>query len=155
MSDLHKDIDHVLLDGSMSKNGLLKKSSVDGIVVFRPLSEEMFRFALEKSSVDIVLGVEYLHRKDSVHYLRGGLDPVLCKIAVLKGKTIGFSFSDILNSSDRSRLLARMMFNIRLCRKFGVKMYFGCFGSSDERRSVKDLEAFWRVLGGNKREIFK
>ena len=40
----------------------------------------------------IVFGIEKIHPKDSLHYPKSGLDPVLCKIAADRGKIIGFSF---------------------------------------------------------------
>ena len=118
------------------------------IVVYKATTEELLRFVLEKVHVDIVYGVENIHPKDSVHYVRGGLDQVLCKIAREKGKKIGFSFSEILNSSNRGKLLARMMLNIRLCKKYGVKMVFSNFSLSKiEMRSKKDLDVFRKLLG--------
>ncbi len=121
-------------------------------VVYRPSSEEMLRFALEKSPVDIIVGVEAIHPKDSLHYLRSGLDQVLCRIAREKGKTVAFSFADVLNSSERGKLLARMRFNIQLCRKYKVKMLFSTFAASpEELRPAHDLRAFWRVLEKRKK----
>ena len=108
----------------------------------------MLRFALEKTSVDIVMGMENINPRDSVHFVRGGLDQVTCKIAKERGKIIAFSFSDVLNSRDRGKLLARIMFNIKLCKKYKVKMLFSNFSTSlNEIRSAKDLQGFWKVLG--------
>lgn len=111
-------------------------------------AEELLRFALEKSKVNIVFGLEKIHPKDSVHFVRGGLDQILCKIAAERGKTIGFSFSEVLNAEEPKKILKRMAFNISLCRKYGVKMLFSTFArDKSEFRSAKDLEAFARVLG--------
>jgi RNase P/RNase MRP subunit p30 len=145
-------LDDIAVVRGETKKGLLKEcsraKSAGKIVVFRALTEEMLRFALEKSQVDIVLGAEIIHPKDSMHYLRSGYDQVLCKIAKEKGKKIGFSFSDILNSKNRSRLIARMRVNLRLCRKYGVSVVFSNFSKSyGEIRSAKDLAAFGRILG--------
>ncbi len=116
--------------------------------IYVPESEEMLRFVLEKSPVDAVCGVELIHPKDSFHFVRGGLDQVLCSIAADKNKTILFSFADVLNSSERGKLLARMVFNVKLCRKYKVRMQLVSFASSElEMRSAKDLEAFGRILG--------
>ena len=115
---------------------------------FKANSEEMLRFALEKMPVDIVYGMELIHSKDSVHFVRGGLDQVLCTLAAEKGKIIAFSFTEILNSSERAKLLARIMFNLKLCRKYRVPIAWGSFASTRmEMRSAKDLQALGRVLG--------
>ena len=118
------------------------------LVVCRVNDEETLRFALEKTAADMVIGVEGMHEKDSLHYVRSGLDDVLCKIAADRGKIIGFSFSSVLNSSVKGKLLARMMLKVRLCRKYKVKMMLSNFsGCLEEMRSSKDLEAWGRVLG--------
>lgn len=137
-----------LIEGKTKKELLSNlKINKGKTTVYRALSEEMLRFALERTDVDIVLGMEGIHYKDHTHYPRGGLDQITSKIAAAKGKTIGFSFADILRSKDRGRLLGRMMLNIRLCKKYNVKMVFSSFASSkSEMRSTKDLEAFWRIL---------
>ena len=130
-----------------TKKELLKQSKNNKITLFKPQTEDMLRFALEKSSVDIVMGMEMINLKDSVHFVRGGLDQITCRIAKEKGKVIAFSFSDILNSKNRAKLLARMMFNIKLCKKYGVKIIFSNFSSKkEEMRSAKDLKAFFDVL---------
>jgi RNase P/RNase MRP subunit p30 len=113
--------------------------------LFRPTSEKALRHALEKSSERYIVGVETLHPKDHTHYPRSGLDQVLCKIAASKKKVICFSVEDILSARDRGTLLRRMMFNIKLCKKYGVEMLFKDFSG---KRSGKDVHALFRLLGG-------
>ena len=116
--------------------------------LFKADSEEMLRFALEKTRVDLVMGSENIHPKDSFHFVRGGLYQILCTFAAEKGKTMVFSFANILHSSERGKLLARIMFNIKLCKKYKVPVVFASFASSSqEMLSAKDLQAFGRVLG--------
>lgn len=118
--------------------------------IYQPRTEEMLRFAMEKTPIDIVVGFESINPKDSLHYVRSGLDQIYCRIAKEKNKILGFSFSEILNSSNQSKLIARMTFNLKLARKYQLKVIFGNFSrEKDEMRSAKDLEAFFRVLGGN------
>ena len=121
-------------------------------VIYSPRSEETLRFAIEHTSTDIILGAEQIHPKDTVQYPRSGLDPVLCKIAAEKGKTVGFSFSDVLNAKHPERLLARMKLNLSLCQKYNVPILFSNFSiSPDELRSKADLWAFLKMLESNKR----
>ncbi len=92
--------------------------------------------------------MEKIHPKDSLHFVRGGLDQVLCKIAAERGKIIGFSFAELLNSSDQAGWLSRVKANVRLCRKYKVKMLLSTFAVAKmELRSRKDLEAFSRIVG--------
>ena len=113
-------------------------------VVFQPTTEEMLRFALEKTPVDMVVNVENLHPKDHTHYPRSGLDQVLAKIAAAKEKTVVFNFNDVLISTNRGKLIARMRLNIKLCKKYKVKMLLTDFSN---QRTVADLTSFYRVLG--------
>ena len=142
--------DVVLLEGDTKKqlirDAMMAKRKKK-IVIYAAATEESLRFVLEKVPVDIVFGMEKIHPKDSMHYVRGGLDQVLCKIAREKGKTIGFAFLDVLESSSRGKLLARMMLNIKLCKKYGVPMIFSNFGKVKfQMRSKKDLEIMWGIL---------
>lgn len=140
-----------VIEGKSKKRLLanIKKSKMAGeLAICRADSEESLRFALEKTSVDIVFGMEMVNPRDSVHFVRGGLDQITCKIAAENRKTIAFSFSDILTAKNRPGLMARMRLNIKLCRKYNVRMIFGNFSKAkNEMRSAKDLDVFFRVLG--------
>ena len=132
---------------SSTKKGILKEIKQNKINLLIASTEELLRFALEKTSVDIVMGMEKIHPKDSVHFVRGGLDQVLCKIARDKKKIFSFSFSDILNSSSRGKLMGRVMFNLKLCKKYNVNVIFSNFSSiKEEMRARKDLEVFLQIL---------
>ena len=140
--------DFVIIEAETNKDLLKKIREAKGKkTVFRAKSEDMLRFALEKTNVDVVLGAETINPKDSVHFVRGGLDQITCKIAAEKGKFIGFSFSDILNSKNKGKLLARMKLNLKLCKKYKVGVIFSNFSKfKEEIRSAKDLEVFLSVL---------
>lgn len=134
-----------------SKKDLLKKvkeaKKKKKLSVFKAESEELLRFALEKTPIDVVFGQESINLKDSLHFPRGGLDQITCKIAQDKGKIIAFSFFDILNSGNRGKLLARIRFNLQLCRKYKVKTLFSSFAEKKESlRSAKDLKSFLTAL---------
>ncbi len=147
---LFKDKDFVVLTTSAKKELLRKAQQLKQKklkVFFQPASEEMLRFALEKAPIDGVLGVEEIHPADSVHYVRSGLDQILCRIARERDKAVVFSFSAVLNSSQRAKLLGRMMFNLWLCRKYRVNVVLSNFSLNlKEMRSGSDLRAFERVL---------
>lgn len=144
------DTHFVLLEGR-NKKALLQQAQQAKAkklyVVYKASEEEVLRFVLEKVPVDVVFGIETIHAKDSVHFVRGGLDQILCSIIQNESKTIGFSFSALLNSTERSKLLGRMMFNMKLCQKYNVKTLLSTFANSPwEIRSRKDLEAMGRIL---------
>jgi RNase P/RNase MRP subunit p30 len=142
--------DFVLIKGKDKRKVLkeIKEGKRKGLmVIVRPESEEILRFVLEKTEADMVFGQELINPEDSVHFRRGGLDQITCKIAFNKNKMIGFSFRDILEAKDRSKLLGRMLLNVKLCKKYKVKMFLGNFSEDRwEMRGKHDLKAFERIL---------
>lgn len=150
------DDDFILLEenegNGFSKKVLLRKISSakkkGKQVLVRVSREDILRFVLEKTAADMVLGAEGIHPHDSVHFLRSGLDQVLCKIAHDRRKIIAFSFSVILQAGNRGKLLARMKANVKLCRKYNVKILLSNFSRDlAEMRSVRELRAWGKVLG--------
>ena len=149
--------DFVIIEGENRKKVLQEAHKFrDKIVIYRAKSEEMLRFVLEKTPVNIVINQEHIHPRDSLHYLRSGLDQVLCKIAADKGKTMGFAFSDLAKAKDQGKLFGRAMANIGLCEKYRVKAVFlTFFQNGKEFRSAHDLQQFWQVLQQGNRNIYK
>ena len=121
---------------------------------YLPQTEEMLRFVLERTACTGILRVEQIHSSDHLHYIRGGLDQVVCKIAAQKGKIVVFSFSDLLSSPHQAQTLSRMIFNIQLCQKYKVTTLFSTFARQKmELRAPHDLAAVWRVLAGEKSSL--
>lgn len=141
--------DLMLISGSLAEmiNKAKEAKRKKLLAVCEVEDEKKIRLVLEKVPVDIIMGMEKIFRKDSVHFPKSGLDQVLCKIAAEQGKAFGFSFSEILKAKDRPTLLRRVMFNLKLCQKYNVKVVFSNFSLDKwEMRSAKDLEAFQRIL---------
>lgn len=118
------------------------------LVLFKSTGND--RWVFEKSSVDIIFGLEAAQKKDFMHHRASGLNQVLCKIAATKGKTIGFDFSSVLNLKGmvRAQIMGRMMQNTRFCRKYKFKTILASFAKNPyEMRAPKDLEAFGKVIG--------
>ncbi|MDP4012986.1 MAG: RNase P subunit p30 family protein [Candidatus Nanoarchaeia archaeon] len=111
-------------------------------------SENLNRKAVEDKSVDILMRPETESEKDKVHYRVSGLNQVLCKLANKNKVAIGFSFSDLLNSKYKDKVIGRMMQNVRLCRKYNVKMVICSFAKEKfEMRAAKDLISFGLTIG--------
>ena len=116
-------------------------------IIVRPSSEADLRSVLEKTKAEFVIGVEYIHPKDSLHYVRGGLDQILCNIAQMKDKTIIISLNDLFKTKNQAKAIARIRSNLRLCKKYKVKLHFTTFvNSKEEIKSYKDILAFKRIL---------
>ncbi|MDP1694611.1 MAG: RNase P subunit p30 family protein [Candidatus Woesearchaeota archaeon] len=117
------------------------------------ISEEKNRKAVENKQVDILLAPERIGRKDRLNQRDSGVNDILCKFARDNDVAIGFSFADLLNSKFRAVLLGRMMQNVRLCRKYKVRMVLASFAKDPwEMRTAYDLLAFGQVLGMTPKE---
>lgn len=102
------------------------------------------RKLVESKKVLVLVNPHVNTAKDSLHFRSGGLDHVLCNLANKNGVAIGFSLDSLANSV----MLGRFKQNIRLCRKYKVKMLFFSFAKSKyELRAVQDILSLLRVLG--------
>ena len=106
------------------------------------------RKLIENKKIDILLNSEKGFKGDSLHYRNSGLDQIVCKLAAKNKIAIGFSFSEFLSSNNRSELIGRIRQNVKLCRKYKVKMVVASFAKNKyEMRDAKDLLAFCRFIG--------
>jgi RNase P/RNase MRP subunit p30 len=123
-----------------------------GILTFVRCSEQD-RAVLERGSADALFGAESTMPKDYMHQRGSGLNHVMCELAKKNKVAIGFSFSDILSSIQRSQLLGRISQNIVLCRKYKVRTVIASFAKDPwKMRSPHDIQAFFTVLGMNQKE---
>ncbi|MBW2966441.1 hypothetical protein KY342_05040, partial [Candidatus Woesearchaeota archaeon] len=115
---------------------VLAKSTGDDQVVF------------EKLKPDMIYDLELAAKKDKLNFRLSGLNQVLCKLAEKNKVIVGFSFSSILSSKNRSLILGRIIQNIRFCRKYNVITSFSSFAKAPfEMRATHDLISFLIVLG--------
>jgi ribonuclease P/MRP protein subunit RPP1 len=109
--------------------------------------------AVERKSTDILLTPEKDRNKRYIAQQDSGLNHILCKNAAKNHVAIGFSFSAFLNAKERSRALAQMMQNVRLCRKYKLKMILASFAKNKwEMRAPFDLYAFAQIIGMTPKE---
>ena len=143
-------IDIVKFKGKPFDLGFSKVVTLDSFKVIEGgKSLEENRKMIEKK-LDIFLSPEKNIKKNGLKNLDTGLNHVICKIAKEKNIAIGFSFSSLLNSDKLELTLARMKENIKLCKKYEVKIIIGSFAEDMfEMRMVKDLIVFGNVIGLN------
>ena len=132
-----------------TKNDLKKKlRSEHGLKIV--VGSKNNRIAVEMKNIDILLSPEKGVRKDSLHYRQSGMNQVLCKLAKKNKITIGFNFNDILTSKgiERAMIIGRMMQNVKLCRKYKLRIVIGSFAMNKwQMRYKADLISFGIVLG--------
>ena len=120
------------------------------LVVIQGGDEKVNRLAVESKKVDILLSPEINNKRDFLFFRNSGLNQVLCKLANKNKISIGFNFSDILNSNgkERSKILGRMTQNVKLCKKYKVNMVFSSFAKDKyDLRSKSILSSFSKILG--------
>lgn len=102
------------------------------------------RKLVEGKRIKILVNSHVNPFRDSLHQRVSGLDHVLCKLLNKNKIAVGFS----LDSLDNPVVLGRIKQNIKLCRKYKVKILFFSFAKSKyEMRSVLDMISLCRVLG--------
>lgn len=107
---------------------------------------------VETKKVDIVL-IDPKRSKDFMRQRASGLNHIFCELAYRKDVAIAFSFNSVLRSSDASMLFGRIMQNIKLCRKYRVRMVFATFAvNKGEMRSYSDMLSFARNMGMTPKE---
>ena len=108
------------------------------------------RNLIECKKADMIYEFEQQSRKDSMHFRSSGINQVIAKLMKLKNVSYGLSFSQLLNASkeEQARIIGRTMQNIRLCKKYKVKVVVASFARTPyEMRDHKDLVAFAKTLG--------
>ncbi len=130
-----------------SKN-ISKAKKLSKIVIYKSTGND--RHAIEKSKANVIFDLETIAARDSMHHRNSGLNQILCKLANKNNVMIGFSFSTILNEEGviRSQILGRIMQNIRLCRKYKVKIIIASFAEKPyDMRPCPDLKSVFISLG--------
>ena len=91
-----------------------------GQVIVLGGDEKINRLAVENRKVNVLLSPEKNSKKDSFFVRKSGLNQVLCKLAYENKVAIGFNFSEVLNNQrkERSKILGRMTYNVKMCRKY-------------------------------------
>jgi len=82
------------------------------------------RKILEYGKFDILLSVETGKRKNTLRQIDSGLNHVLAKIATKNKIALGIDIKEIskLSKVEKAKRLARIIQNIKICRKAGTKL---------------------------------
>lgn len=117
--------------------------------------EKVNRKVVESKKIDILLSPEEGSERDFMHSRGSGLNQVLCKLAKQNKVAIGFSFNKILNTDGirRALILGRMMQNVKLCRKYKVRMVIVNHTAELSERAEGDLRSVGVCLGMHPKEI--
>lgn len=154
-----KNYDAVLIKTSsvdMLRRMVDKASNFIPLIFVLGMNDKINRASLENKKVKALVSPEYERNHDWSNYRNSGLNQVLCKIARDNNKAVIINFKDILfrRGHERAILLGRIMQNIRLCRKYKVKLRIGSFASrKEEMRAAPDLNSFCAAIGMNTTQV--
>jgi len=123
----------------------INKFSGREIIALIARDDEFNRKMLETGKINILVFSELLERKDRLKQRDSGLNQVLCKIAGDNNVAVGIDFKQIakLKEFELSSYLAKIMQNIKLCRKYQVKIVIINIHGAD----LIDLKSFLLTLG--------
>jgi len=113
---------------------------------------------VEHKSPSILYELEQSPKYDALHQRASGLNHVLARACASNDVAIGFSMQSILSTGPqrRSIIMGRMMQNIKLCRKFKVKMVVASFAKTPGgMRNPADMKSLFTVLGLHPQEFGK
>jgi RNase P/RNase MRP subunit p30 len=100
------------------------KASVDEPIIVMAQDDNFNRKMLEYGRFNILVGVERNGRKDSLRQSDSGFNHVLSSIAARNNIVIGVDMDEILslNRIEKSKRIARIMQNVKICRKAGTRI---------------------------------
>lgn len=111
-------------------------------IIFTSEDDDLNRKVLEKLKIDLLL-INQENRKDFQKQRNSGFNHVLAKIAKKNKIQIGINLDEIIESRNKSQILARIQQNIKLCNKNKIQMQF----LGKNKRNIHDLKSLGLVLG--------
>ncbi len=132
-------------ENNFDKARKLIKENSGKKIIFSSENEETNRKILEKESIDVLL-LNQANKKDFHRQRDSGFNQVLAKLAKKNNVTIGINLDELISSGEKekSAILARVIQNVKICRKNKLKMRFVY---KNQKRDSYDLRALGLVLG--------
>lgn len=149
MSNLLRIMNYILIKAKNFNEARkkIRESKKKGYEIIFSGDDELNRKILEKEEIDVLL-INVLKRKDWMKQKDSGFNHVLAEIARKKNISIAINLDEIINANtphEKSRILGRIMQNIKLCNKKDLRMTF--YSPSKKEKDRKDLQALGLVLG--------
>ncbi|MCK9595781.1 hypothetical protein M0R19_01195 [Candidatus Pacearchaeota archaeon] len=137
----------IIQENNFDKARKLIKENQDKKIIFSSEDDELNRKILEKEKINILL-LNQAVRRDFQKQRNSGLNHILAKLAKKNDVAIGINFDEILVSEGKhkSRILSRIMQNIRICNKNKLEMKF-IIPNPKNMRNIHDLKSLGLVLG--------
>jgi RNase P/RNase MRP subunit p30 len=113
-------------------------------MVVKAQDEEFNQKILEHPDVEILLSPELHNRKDKLKQRDSGLNEFLCKLAKKNNKKIAIDLQSFksLNNKEKTRVLARIIQNIELCKRTNTQLILW----PENKFSKQDTLSFFLTL---------
>ena len=155
-------IDYVLFSGEKFDLGYKQVREVEILKYIKQIKNQEIiiieggrdnRKICETKGVDILLNPEKECNMDFMHHRNSGLNQVLCKLMEENKITYGINLSLIINNKNLKAFIGRISQNIKLCRKYKIRMMLASFAKDKfEMRNPKDALALLKVIGMTQKE---
>lgn len=108
-------------------------------VIVQAQDDEFNRKILENKNVNMIINLEMHNKKDKLKQRDSGLNEVLAKLAKQNNIKIGLDISELKNIKDKekAKILARIMQNIKLCKRTGAELTI--IGKYDKKNAFSFL----------------
>ncbi|MBI2101601.1 hypothetical protein HYT53_03220 [Candidatus Woesearchaeota archaeon] len=125
-------------------------------VLLAAKSSDSDRMLIEGKKIKIIYGLEELHKKDRLHQRASGLNHIICELARKNNVAVGFSYGSLFskNPETAALIMGRMMQNIALCRKYGVKTITASFSQNPYcLRARHDIARLFAMMGMDEKNM--
>jgi len=129
------------------------KGKIQDLVIVEARDSEEARKAAENKNVNIILGIESSSHRDKMHFRDSGLNQATCAFCKANNIAVAIPIAEIINSPRRNELIGRVMQNIKLYRKYKIRVVAASFAKNKhEQRKPSDIASFLRSLGMTPKE---
>lgn len=121
-----------------------------GLNFLSPGDEKVLRQGVDDMLPFGIINSELIHKRDSVHYARSGIDDTVMKLMSEKKIALVFNLSLLLNNKlgERARLIKRMKVNMKRGVKYDVPILLAsCAKSKYELFSGVEIKKWSEYLG--------
>ncbi|MCF7866430.1 hypothetical protein K9L67_02480 [Candidatus Woesearchaeota archaeon] len=103
---------------------------------------------IEDKNCTHIYGLETIEEKEHYHYRKSGMNQVHAKLIKEKNKTLVFDIEKILESKEPEKILGRMKQNLKLAKKYDLKIIICSMATKPENlRTTKHYQALIKTLG--------
>jgi ribonuclease P/MRP protein subunit RPP1 len=160
--DLKKDDDtegYLINTDEKTARGIIdsiKKKNKKAIIAVQGRDDAFNRRAIETLKINYLVMPEAGKKKDTLKQRDSGINHVVAKEAARKNISfvIDFSYLKSLEGEELAKVLARIIQNIKICRKAKAQIKLASFAKSEkDLLNEKDISGFLTSLGMSSQQV--